>query len=117
MKKHFYLTRQYSRTSWLLILFFILISAPELSFGQHTTKRNLKQEEYKMWYNLELEAISDDGNWVRYRHYYTDTDTLFLHNRKSKKVLSFAKASSGFFNKNYHVCGTPDGLLHIIWLK
>jgi fermentation-respiration switch protein FrsA (DUF1100 family) len=97
----------------LLVLFFF---ASQIALGQQSTKRNLTPADYHLWHTLALEAISDDGNWVTYRHYYEDTDTLFVHNRKSKKVLSFAKATSGTFIKDYYVCGTADEL-HMVSLK
>lgn len=112
---------RYTRLSWvrftLLLVFIVNGVAPQLSFGQQIAKRNLTQSDYKLWHHLELEAISDDGNWVSYSHKYTDTDTLFVQNTKSKKLFSIAKASGGAFKKEYHVCGTSDGLLHIISLK
>lgn len=105
-------------TSYLLpVLLLLIFFASQMAMGQHSTKRNLTQADYHLWHTLSLEAISDDGNWVSYRHYYEDTDTLFVHNRKSKKVLSFAKATLGTFKGNYYVSGTSDGLVHIVSLK
>lgn len=99
-----------------LLLLLNLLSVP-LVFGQTVAKRNLKQSDYDLWHKLGLEEISDDGNWVSFHHYYANTDTLFVQHGTSKRRMSFAKGNAGTFKGNQYVCGTPDGLLHIIDLK
>ncbi|WP_432671711.1 S9 family peptidase [Flavobacterium sp. SM2513] len=117
MKQSNYLTWSIYGRFCLLFAFIINVATTDFCSAQDSAKRNLTQADYNLWHNLQLEAISDDGDWVSYRHYYSETDTLFVQNRKSKKVLSFSKVLSGFFKKDYYVCGTPDGLLHIVSLK
>jgi dipeptidyl aminopeptidase/acylaminoacyl peptidase len=104
---------------WLadfLLLFFVLVSCSVL--GQVVQKRIVTEVDYQLWSYLQAEAISDDGQWISYRNYYQNTDTLFTRNIKNKKMHHFVQGQKGVFvGDSHYLCITPDAILHIVDLK
>ena len=50
-------------------------------FCQSQQKRNLTQEDYKLWHTLQVGVMSNDGVWASFSKTYEDNiDTLFLKN-------------------------------------
>lgn len=101
--------------SAFLFLFFVFVSCPLM--GQVLQKKVVTREDYPQWHYMDAEAISDDGNWISYRNYYSSTDSLFVKHRRSAQLYSFAKGKDGAFVANHFVCHTPDSIVHIISLK
>lgn len=94
-----------------LLLLLLSILCP--SFGQ-VTKRQLKEEDYKLWSTLDVEELSDSGNWVSYNLLYdSGQDTLFIKHTKSLKTYSFARGSNGkFVSEKLFICqGTDENLI------
>lgn len=73
--------------------------------GQNV-KGPLLEGDYKQWSTMDLEQISDYGNWISYAlQYESGNDTLFVKNTKTLKKFSFPKGYNGQFAKeNYFVC-------------
>lgn len=98
---------------WALFIF-VLVACPLL--GQVKQKKQLTPADYSLWGTLQLEELSEKGNWVSYSMRYDEqpTDTLFLKNTKTKKTTPFPKGSEGKFNKeDTFACLTPAGLAAI----
>jgi len=99
---------------WVL-LFFVLVACPLL--GQVKQKQQLTPADYPLWGTLQLEELSERGQWVSYTMQYEEqqTDTLFLKNTETKKTTAFPKGSEGKFNKeDSFTCLTTAGLAAII---
>jgi len=96
------------------LFIFVLVACPLL--GQVKQKKQLTPTDYPLWGTLQLEELSEKGNWVSYSMRYDEqpTDTLFLKNTKTKKTINFPKGSKGKFNKEASfACLTPTGLATI----
>lgn len=84
--------------------------------GQLKLKKQLTAADYSLWGTLQLEALSEKGNWATYTMHYDQkqADTLFLKHTKIKKTIAIPKASQGIFNhENQFVCLTPEGMLEV----
>jgi len=92
------------------LFIFVLVACPLL--GQVKQKQQLTPADYPLWGTLQLEELSERGNWVSYTMQYEEqTDTLFLKNTKTQKTTAFPKGSEGKFNKEASfACLTPTGL-------
>lgn len=93
------------------LFIFVLVACPLL--GQVKQKKQLTPVDYPLWGTLQLEELSERGNWVSYTMRYDEqsTDTLFLKNTETKKMIPFPKGSEGKFNKEESfACLTPAGL-------
>jgi dipeptidyl aminopeptidase/acylaminoacyl peptidase len=100
----------------LLIVIFVLVSFP--AKGQMKQKKALTEGDYHLWNYLEAEEISDNGNWISYKKTYETADSLFLQQRKTGQIHSFANGSQGqFAADHYFLCRTSDNVVHVLSLK
>jgi dipeptidyl aminopeptidase/acylaminoacyl peptidase len=100
----------------LLIVIFVLVSLP--AKGQMKQKKPLTEGDYHLWNYLEAEEISDNGNWISYKKTYETADSLFVQQRKTGQIYSFANGSQGqFAADHYFVCRTSDNMVHVLSLK
>ncbi len=94
------------------LLFNLVMTCPII--GQ-VIKQPLTAADYDKWSTMEVEQISDYGNWVSYSLRYeneTDTDTLFVKNTKNHKTYFVAGASNGTFAmEKVFVCQDANGSL------
>lgn len=95
---------------------FIFLFLTDLD-AQNTKRRTLTQQDYKLWHSLHLDKIADDGKWCSYQLHYNDTDTLFLKNLITDKVLSFAKGKNSRFSAEHFSCIMPNNLLTVLNLR
>lgn len=95
------------------LFIFVLVACPLL--GQVKQKQQLTHADYSLWGTLQLEELSERGQWVSYTmQYEQQTDTLFLKNTVSNKTTPFPKGSEGKFNtEESFACLTPAGLTAI----
>jgi dipeptidyl aminopeptidase/acylaminoacyl peptidase len=106
----------------LAVYFFCLFSC--LVMGQHKQKQMLDVEDYPLWGSLEVDRLSDKGEWVSfYMRYENGADTLFVANTSTKRRLAFPKAKQGQFigeqlfayfdvDKNFKMVYLPNGTLN-----
>jgi hypothetical protein len=100
----------------LLIVIFVLVSFP--AKGQMKQKKALTEADYHLWNYLEAEEISDNGNWISYKKTYETTDSVFVQQRKTGQIHSFANGSQGQFASDHlFVCRTSDNMVHVLSLK
>lgn len=75
-------------------LFVLVMTCPTM--GQ--VKKQLTEEEYKLWSTMEPKQLSGKGNWISYAlQYQTGTDTLFVKNTQTLKTYAFAGGTMGQF--------------------
>ncbi len=82
-------------------------------------QRQLTESEYKLWSTLEVEQLSETGNWTSYTlQYESSNDTLFVKHTKTAKTYTFAGGTNGQFAKeNFFACQDTKGQLLITQLK
>ncbi|RTZ02739.1 S9 family peptidase [Flavobacterium bomense] len=68
--------------------------------------------DYHLWSTLQLESISNQGNWISYtRIYKTKKDTLFIKNSTNNLEYVFPGSNNGQFSKeDTFGCLSKDGL-------
>ena len=120
MKNANYNTNRYrfgaNRLLTLLSFISVLVCFPVK--GQIKQKKLLTEADYHLWNYLEPEEISDNGDWISYKKTYETADSVFVQQRKTGQIHSFASASHGqFASDHYFVCKTSDSMLHLLSLK
>lgn len=66
--------------------------------GQTQYKKHLTEADYDKWGKLEINGISNNGQWASYSMTYSNhLDTLFLQHTKRKLLYTFPKGLSGRF--------------------
>lgn len=81
----------YEINFWLLISVFFYSH-----FCQSQQKRNLTQEDYKLWHTLQVGVMSNDGMWTSFaKTYESNIDTLFLKNTISDFQYVFPSGYDG----------------------
>lgn len=105
-----------SKTFWISSLLLMII-CPVM--GQIKKLKHLSPEDYKLWSTLQEIKISDDASWISYiLSYESNQDTLFIHNIKSRKIISIPKGNNAEFLKdNFLACMMPENSLKILNLK
>ena len=88
---------------WALFIF-VLVACPLL--GQVKQKKQLTPVDYPLWGTLQLEELSERGNWVSYSMRYNEqpTDTLFLKNTKTKKNDPLSQRYGGEIQQRGFLC-------------
>lgn len=91
-------------------LFCLISTCPVL--GQ-VSQRPLSEADYKLWSTMEVEQLSDAGNWASYSlHYESGNDTLFVKHTKNLKTYALAGGTNGRFAKErLFVCQGKEGQL------
>lgn len=105
--------RTYSTS--IIVLLIGLLSSNAASQKMH--KKNITENDYLLWSTLKLEEIDDKEEWISFKKFYQNTDTLFVRNIKTKKTFQFANASAGNFKSNYFICSKADSIISILSLK
>ena len=98
------------------VLFLLLaVACPDIGRAQ---LKDLKPDDYRLWSTLNIEKISDKGNWVSYAlSYESGNDTLFVKHTTTGKTYAFPKgADGGFGNEKWFVCRDQNSTLHILQL-
>lgn len=82
-------------------------------------KKQVKKEDYALWGKLQIQEISNKGNWVSYTMMYDDQkDTLCIQNTQNKKIFEIPKAKQGkFIGEKWYACLLPENSLKLIELK
>lgn len=82
-------------------------------------KKQLTEDDYKLWSTMETDQLSENGGWVSYSlHYESGSDTLFVKNTKSLKTFSFAGGTGGrFATDNFFVYRGMNGDVVLTNLK
>jgi len=63
-------------------------------------KKLLTEADYNLWGNLQIDKISENGNWVSFSMTFDDgKDTLYVRNTQSEKEYYFTNAQQGKFLK------------------
>lgn len=77
------------------------------------SKKQLTEEDYKLWSTLEQQQLSDDGLWASYTlTYESGKDTLFVKHTQKSKIYSFAGGTEGRFAADSHfVFRNADGIV------
>lgn len=78
---------------------------PSLLIAQKT-KRQLTEAEYNLWSTMNVEQLSEAGNWVSYSlHYENGNDTLFVKNTRNLKTFWVSGGYDGKFAKEtFFIC-------------
>ena len=94
MKNANYNTNRYrfgaNRLLTLLSFISVLVCFPVK--GQIKQKKLLTEADYHLWNYLEPEEISDNGDWISYKKTYETADSVFVQQRKTGQIHSFASA-------------------------
>lgn len=95
---------------WILLL--VVLSA---KLTAQNKKRQLTEADYKLWSTMNVEQLSEGGNWVSYSlHYESNADTLFVKHTKRHKTFTFPGGSNGRFVKDgFFICQDSEGELLI----
>ncbi|MGL2965902.1 alpha/beta hydrolase family protein [Flavobacterium sp. XGLA_31] len=96
-------------------LFVLIMTCPVT--GQ--VKKQLTEDDYKLWSTMELKQLSEKGSWVSYSlQYENGSDTLFVKNTKTSKTLAFAGGTNGqFATDDFFVVRIPNGDVLLTNLK
>lgn len=96
--------------AWLLIALVV-----PLQLTAQTKKRQLTEADYSLWSTMNIEQLSESGNWVSYSlHYDSGKDTLFVKNTKSRKSFYIPDGSNGqFVNDRFFICQNKAGQLFV----
>ncbi|SHG38288.1 S9 family peptidase [Flavobacterium defluvii] len=89
------------------ISFFILQLVVCLSWGQTMQKKRLLTPDfYHLWSTLQLDKISENGEWISWKMSYSNgNDTLFLKNPLHNKILQFSFGTNSIFAGNdFFIC-------------
>jgi len=83
--------------------------------GQALPKKQLQPEDYHLWGQLRMGAISPYGNWTSYRmEYSAHPDTLFVNHTSKKTVYRFAEGTQGVFaGRDQFACVLPEKTLSV----
>lgn len=106
---------------FLRVTFFMfwLVTCPDIS-GQAYQKRQLTNDDYKLWSQLNPDKISMNGKWVSYNltYQYTENDTLIVQNSNelTKKII-FPNAKSGKFNAELHFACIARDTFNLLNIK
>ncbi|WP_281631625.1 S9 family peptidase [Flavobacterium luteolum] len=102
----------------VLFLFFILPLVACPLRGQAMQKKQLSEADCDLWGGLNIDKVSDDENWIAYKIAYpTGIDTLFVSDRRKKRMHSFPNGSSCLFaQKNVFACLIGEKM-HIVDLE
>lgn len=94
------------------VLFIFLLSA--LAAAQEKTK--LSAEDYHLWSELNLLAISSQGNYVCYStQYKTGKDTVFVMDVATKRNWAFPGGKAGkFIGDNKFICQVPGNEVRLL---
>ncbi|CAM3893739.1 S9 family peptidase [Flavobacterium cucumis] len=85
---------------------FILVLGCQMVFGQ-STKKVLREQDYKLWHTLEDESMAPNGNWIAFKLQYENAnDTLVLRASKGDKQFIFPQYFNGqfSFDSNWFSC-------------
>lgn len=99
------------------IIFLVFASCPVM--GQVATKKQLTEDDYKLWSTVEIATVSPKGGWVSYNlKYETNSDTLFVRNKTATKTFAFPKAYEGkFIGENWFTYMLPNKTLGLLNLS
>jgi hypothetical protein len=110
-----YLNNRQSKGSLMCIIFcfYSITSIAQL------VKKQVNKEDYALWGKLQIQEISNNGNWVSYTLMYDDQmDTLCIQNTQNKKIFEIPKAKQGkFIGEKWYACLLPENSLKLIDLK
>lgn len=100
--------------NFILNLLILLSACPFM--GQAQQKKQLTENDYSHWGNLNIKNISNKGNWVSCEmNYENQNDTLFLINTSKTKIFSFAKGKNGRFGtEKFFAFLEPESKLKVI---
>lgn len=98
------------------VFFNLIISYPVM--GQ-VVKKDLTQEDYKLWSTMRVQKLSESGKWVSYSlSYESGKDTLCIRNTKTAKAYAIPGGYNGSFSAEKHfACSDTNGNLILIRLK
>ena len=100
---------------YIFCCFYLLIACPIVVQAQ---QKDLEVKDYHLWSRLNLNALSDKGNWVSYSLSYANNDTLFVKSKSGKITYNFPLGTNGMFiDENWFVCLEEGQRLVIINLK
>lgn len=102
--------------NFILNLLILLSACPFM--GQAQQKKQLTENDYSQWGNLNIKNISNKGNWVSCEmNYENQNDTLLLINTSKTKIFSFAKGKNGQFGtEKFFAFLEPESKLKVIEL-
>lgn len=105
------------KPKWYMM--FIILCFCYINSMAQQVKKQLKKEDYALWGKLQIQEISNNGNWVSYTMIYSDqTDTLFIQNTQNNKLFEIPKAKQGkFIGEKWYACLLPENSLKLIDLK
>lgn len=94
-------------------LFCLVVTCPVM--GQ-VSQKQLLETDYRLWSTMEVEQLSDYGNWASYSlRYENGNDTLFVKHTKTMKTLIFPEGSNGQFAKEkWFVCQDKENRLILV---
>lgn len=100
-----------------LVLTIILALICNPMIAQMKKKRVLSVSDYNLWHDVQIDKLSQDGDWISYRLNYETTDTLFVRNTRNKKTIGFVSGKSSSFSKSYFSCLGLNNRLMVLDLK
>src|SRR5690554_4784386 len=103
--------------NWVVCLCFLFIIFP--NYSQNQQKKIVTESDYHLWGTLQMDKLSDKGNWVSFVMNYDESpDTLYVKKTSGSKTYSIANARGGkFLNEKKFTCLDDTKTLHLLDLK
>lgn len=108
-------SHQLPKIGWLLV---ILICNCFNIVGQQT-KKQLTKEDYALWGRLQIQELSNKGNWVSYTMIYSEnSDTLVIQNTQNKQSFKVPDGRKGqFIGEEWFTYFEPKNIMKLLNLK